>query len=156
MSVSKPVSISGGVKLNATGSYGISHSTNGTITVSGASTKITAKGTTASYSCPTTLNDGLAITEPAGAYFNSSGTVVSSSGTVVKNQYVVISKPTVVRGDVDGDGSVGIADVTKLIDYLLNGDSTGVNLTAADCDQDGNVTVADVTRLIDYLLSGSW
>jgi hypothetical protein len=156
MSVSKPVSISGGVKLNATGSYGISHSTNGTITVSGASTKITAKGTTASYSCPTTLNDGLAITEPAGAYFNSSGTVVSSSGTVVKNQYVVISKPTVTRGDVNGDGSVNIADVTKLIDYLLSSNATGVDLSASDCNQDGSVNISDVTKLIDYLLGGSW
>ena len=62
----------------------------------------------------------------------------------------------VTRGDVDGDGTVNIADVTALIDYLLSGNTTGINLTAADVDLDGNVGIADVTALIDYLLSGTW
>ena len=65
-------------------------------------------------------------------------------------------EPVGLRGDVDGDGDVNIADVTALIDYLLSGDATGVNLDAADCDKDGDVNIADVTSLIDYLLSGEW
>lgn len=60
------------------------------------------------------------------------------------------------RGDVNGDGEVTIADVTALIDYLLSGDGTGLNLDAADCDNSGEVGIADVTALIDYLMSGSW
>jgi len=62
----------------------------------------------------------------------------------------------VLRGDVDGDGNVAISDVTALIDYLLGGDSAGVNLDGADVDGDGNVAISDVTALIDYLLGGSW
>ena len=65
-------------------------------------------------------------------------------------------EPVGLRGDVDGDGDVNIADVTALIDYLLSGDAAGVNLDAADCDKDGDVNIADVTSLIDYLLSGEW
>ena len=61
-----------------------------------------------------------------------------------------------LRGDVDGDGNVNIADVTALIDYMLSGNASGVNLAAADCDQDGNVNISDVTTLINYLLSGTW
>ncbi|MBR6946764.1 MAG: CotH kinase family protein, partial [Muribaculaceae bacterium] len=61
-----------------------------------------------------------------------------------------------LRGDVDGDGSVAISDVTALIDYLLGGDDSGIDINAADCDQDGNVTISDVTALIDYLLGGQW
>ena len=61
-----------------------------------------------------------------------------------------------LRGDVNGDESVNIADVTALIDYLLSGDASGINLEAADCKQDASVNIADVTALIDYLLSGSW
>ena len=61
-----------------------------------------------------------------------------------------------VRGDVNGDGSVNISDVTTLIDYLLSGNASGVNLTAADCNQDSSVNISDVTTLIDYLLSGAW
>jgi len=65
-------------------------------------------------------------------------------------------QPQFVRGDVDNDGTVGIADATALIDYILNGDDTEVNLQAADCDQDGNVGIADATALIDYILNGTW
>jgi hypothetical protein len=62
----------------------------------------------------------------------------------------------VERGDIDGDGSVTISDVTGLIDYLLSGNATGVNLESADCDQDGNINISDVTTLIDFLLRGNW
>ena len=64
--------------------------------------------------------------------------------------------PSTLRGDVDNSGTVSIADVTALIDYLLSGDATGINLDAADCNQDEGVNIADVTALIDYLLSGAW
>ena len=59
-------------------------------------------------------------------------------------------------GDVNGDGSVNISDVTVLIDYLLSGNASGINLTSADCNQDSSVNISDVTALIDYLLSGIW
>ena len=60
-----------------------------------------------------------------------------------------------LRGDVNGDGSVNISDVTALIDYLLSGNSSGINLSNADCNTDSNVSISDVTALIDYLLSGA-
>lgn len=59
-------------------------------------------------------------------------------------------------GDVNSDGYVNISDVTALIDYLLSGNPSGVNLTGADCNNDGGVNISDVTTLIDYLLSGKW
>ena len=58
-----------------------------------------------------------------------------------------------LRGDVDGNGEVSIADVTCLIDLLLNGDETPA---AADCNLDGTASIADVTAIIDYLLTGAW
>ena len=62
----------------------------------------------------------------------------------------------VVRGDVDNDGEVSISDVTSLIDYLLSGNATGINLDNADCDQNQSISISDVTTLIDYLLCGHW
>ena len=59
-----------------------------------------------------------------------------------------------LRGDVNGDGSVNISDVTALIDLLLGGGS--ISNPAADCNQDSSVNISDVTSLIDYLLSGRW
>lgn len=60
------------------------------------------------------------------------------------------------RGDVNGDGSVSIADVTSLIDYLLSGNASYISTVNADVNQDGSISIADVTALIDYLLSGHW
>ena len=61
-----------------------------------------------------------------------------------------------LRGDVNGNGIVTISDVTDLIDYLLSGNASGIDLDAADCNFDGIVTINDVTDLIDFLLAGHW
>ena len=61
-----------------------------------------------------------------------------------------------IRGDVNGDGTVSIIDVTTLINYLLTHNASGVNVSAADCNQDNNVNISDVTALINYLLSSNW
>ena len=58
-------------------------------------------------------------------------------------------------GDVNMDGFVTISDVTALIDYLLGGDESTINVLAANVNGDDGVTIADVTALIDLLLSGS-
>ena len=57
-----------------------------------------------------------------------------------------------IVGDVDGNSLVNIADVTALIDILLNG---GTAPAAADVDGNGVVNIADVTALIDLLLNGN-
>ena len=86
------------------------------------------------------------------------GNVTASDATMLQ---IVLDEnaedaPNYMRGDVDNNGEVNIADVTVLIDYLLSGNATGVNLDASDTNLDTQVTIADVTRLIDYLLSGAW
>ena len=58
-------------------------------------------------------------------------------------------------GDVNNDAEVNISDVTVLIDYLLSGDASGINLTNADVTMDSSVNIGDVTALIDYLLSNN-
>ena len=73
-----------------------------------------------------------------------------------KAAFIYQTAPDYVRGDVDMDGVVGIADVTALIDYILNGNTDGIDVSAADCDLDGVIGIADVTALIDYILSHSW
>ena len=61
----------------------------------------------------------------------------------------------VLTGDLDGDGRVGITDVTELIDLLLNGNVNIADYPSADVDGDGRIGITDVTELIDYLLSGN-
>ena len=62
-------------------------------------------------------------------------------------------EPEVLRGDVNKDGGVNIADVAALIDILLNNEAM---IPEADCDQDGSMNIADAAALVDFLLSGVW
>lgn len=66
---------------------------------------------------------------------------------------VIEPQPTVIPGDVNGDGEVGIADVTTLIDYILCGQAVDFNALNADADQNGTIDIADVTLIIDMILT---
>jgi hypothetical protein len=61
-------------------------------------------------------------------------------------------EPTVLPGDVNGDGLVTVADATELIDYILGNPSDGFNQTNADVDGDGEITIGDLSDLIDTIL----
>lgn len=63
--------------------------------------------------------------------------------------------PQVKLGDVNGDGSVTIADVAAMVDYLLGGDSTGFNVAAADIDGNQHVGMNDLASLIDMVLGAA-
>ena len=95
------ITIQGGVEAHFTGKYGIfgyGSTAAPKLIVSGTDTRVTANGTTyCIFHMPATLNDGLAITQPAGATFNSVGNVVDASGNTISRQDVVISMP-VTRG----------------------------------------------------------
>lgn len=73
-----------------------------------------------------------------------------------KFQNIVEADPVVeyMRGDVNGDGQVTIADVSALIDILLEGITPSND--NADVNLDGEVSIADVSMLIDYLLGDSF
>lgn len=59
---------------------------------------------------------------------------------------------TIKPGDVNGDDSINISDVTTLIDFLLNGDDSHINRDNSDVSGDGSINISDVTMLIDILL----
>ena len=111
-----------------------------------------------------TLPDGSTISltgtgnQPATGDFNIYGIIWKVNGALVFEPvaWVKYVAPAYQRGYVDDNGEVKIADVSALINYLLSGDPTGVNVLAADCDENGEVKIADVSALISYLLSGTW
>ena len=57
-------------------------------------------------------------------------------------------------GDVNHDNSVSIADVTRLINYLL-GNESGACAICADVNGKEGVTIADVTALVNMLLTNA-
>ena len=59
------------------------------------------------------------------------------------------AKPA-MRGDINGDNEVNVADVTALIQIILN--NTPVDLALVDLNGDSQVNVADGTALIQLVL----
>ena len=74
---------------------------------------------------------------------------VNPTGDYFAVDNVKLTEITTQTGDVNGDGSTTIADVTALVDLLLG---NGTAPAAADVNGDGQVTIADVTALVDMLL----
>ncbi len=54
-----------------------------------------------------------------------------------------------LKGDVNNDGEVNIADINAVIDIIL----TGGNNARADVNGDSEVNIADVNTLIDIILA---
>ena len=57
-------------------------------------------------------------------------------------------------GDVDGDGSVTVADVVFLINYIFIGGAAPQPLFLGDVDCSGSINIADCVYLIKYIFSG--
>ncbi|MBQ3731382.1 MAG: leucine-rich repeat protein [Muribaculaceae bacterium] len=81
---------------------------------------------------------------------------VNPTGDFFAIKDVKMIVPETKRGDVNNDGNVDISDATALINYLLSGNSSGLNLDAANVNNDSGVDITDATALINYLLYGAW
>ena len=64
-------------------------------------------------------------------------------------EFVKDSQGGGIPGDVNGDGSVNISDVNKLIDIILS----GVFDKAGDVNDDGSVNIGDVNAVISLILN---
>ena len=76
--------------------------------------------------------------------------VVSGDLNTQKTLVFNFNKPVWADGDVNHDGVVDLADVTLLINKVLNDDAT--QIYNPDVNGDGNVDVADVTTLVSLIL----
>ena len=100
----------------------------------------------------TAIKDG--FTQDAGSWYRygPNGKIDALAGA----RYLIENgEPEILIGDVNGNGMVDIADVTRLIDYLLDSENTVIDNVAADVYPDGEISIRDLTALIDMLLE-SW
>ncbi len=59
-----------------------------------------------------------------------------------------------LRGDMDHDGALNVADVTYLVAFLFQGAPPPVCLEEADINGDGEVNISDLTCLVGWLFQG--
>ena len=113
---------------------------------------------------PYTGNSGALVTFDITASEDFSGSAVISLRNTMFSDLIGAEVPlndeqcnvTVLAGglpgDVNDDGMIGISDAVDLVDYLLNGDATAINIVNADVDGNGTIGIADVTEIIDLML----
>lgn len=59
-----------------------------------------------------------------------------------------------IRGDINGDGSVNITDLTLLVTHLFSGGAAPECFEEGDADGNGSIIISDITYLVSYLFRG--
>jgi len=62
-----------------------------------------------------------------------------------------VAAPVTVKGDVNGDGEVGIGDIISVTNFMANGDQSGITLEQADVNEDGQVGVGDIISITNIM-----
>ncbi len=57
-----------------------------------------------------------------------------------------------LMGDANNDGQVNVTDITCIVNYLLEIDSTGFVMSQADMNQDHRITITDVVEVIHAIM----
>ena len=86
--------------------------------------------------------------------------VVYDNGTTITYSYdalgnriskTVTGSTAGIRGDVDGDGHVTMADVYSIVDFIMGKNPNPFDENMADVNQDDKINVADVTKTIEII-----
>ena len=64
-----------------------------------------------------------------------------------------IAITSALRGDVNNDGEISVADVNAVIDVIMGGPADDALMSRADVNRDGEVTVADVNQIVELILN---
>ena len=84
--------------------------------------------------------------------FSDRWTVAANKAFLVSDKHDVIK--LFLKGDINMDGLVNSADIVRLVDYILERESTvPCDVDACDVNEDGSIVVADVTTLVDIILN---
>ena len=93
-----------------------------------------------------------AITYPEDAYIEQSsyGYSIYCGNHQSPDKIIISRNGSAVKGDVNGDGEVNIADVNAVIDMILSGNSD----MRGDVNDDHEVNIADINAVIDIIFNG--
>lgn len=95
------------------------------------------------------------VSKPAGDYwYRVTGTDAQGQQSRLSNLAHSRVYDQLLVGDVDGSGSIDVADLTFLVDYLFRGGPPPDPEALGDLDCNGVINVADLTFMVDYLFRG--
>ena len=102
------------------------------------------------YTIGITASEKLGFVKATDAAMPANKAWIEYDGTA---ELVLPIENTTLKGDVNMDGQVNVADVTTLVDYILGKNPSPCDGNACDVNEDGNVNVSDVTSLVDIILN---
>lgn len=70
---------------------------------------------------------------------------------VLKDEICKVN-PEPLKGDVNGDGEVNIADINVIVNIILGGRVDPSTMTRADVNGDGEVNIGDINAIINIIL----
>ena len=73
----------------------------------------------------------------------------------MKFYFSIAESSEVILGDVNGDGSITMADANAVVNYFLSTDPSSItnfNVTAADVNNDKSITMADANAIVNIFL----
>lgn len=90
------------------------------------------------------------VKENGDVTFTSEGNVIVGS---IELKRIEGYNPIIVKtGDVNGDGTISVADLSMMAAYILGGTPDGFSETAADVNGDKSISVADLSALAAMIL----
>ena len=104
------------------------------------------------YSIGITASGRLGFVKATGTAMPANKAWIEYDGTA---ELVLPIEDTTLKGDVNHDGKVDVADVTTLVDYILGNTSQGFDASNCDVNDDTKIDVSDVTSLVDIILNNN-
>jgi hypothetical protein len=99
-----------------------------------------------------TASEKLGFVKATGTAMPANKAWIEYDGTA---ELVLPIENTTLKGDVNMDGQVNVADVTTLVDYILGNTPQGFNASNCDVNNDTKIDVSDVTSLVDIILNNN-
>ena len=101
---------------------------------------------------PINISDGIALGEHKIQFCNIILTEKGGDKHTVDKYEAVINITDAINGDSNGDGSVDVADIVVVANYILGNTPVNFIESASDVNGDGTIDVADIVSLANLLL----
>ena len=109
------------------------------------------------YAAPFTTWDGSGFANNKATKFHVKADALDAWTTTFPDANVTFvgdlsDQPAVIKGDVNGDGTVDIADAVCIVNHVVGKPNIKFDKAAADANGDNDVDIADAVHIVNYVV----
>lgn len=101
------------------------------------------------------VSDNIGVGKYQGLIENSALGKADGTQLLLYDTKFDIQVDKVGRGDANADGSVNVADLAAIVNYIMGKADKNYDKDLADVNRDGSVNVADIAAVVNVILYGS-